>query len=130
MNLKAKTVRVVSTDDLELFCDPPLTFEASGRINDKLTAELQQWFKGGYDPAKTVEFIPQLFMSVSQNGDTYPLTTTADAEALRAALGDGFLLDLVEAFWDYDYRFFARRRAASANSSPALDAGEASKPSP
>lgn len=130
MNLKAKTIRVVTTDDLELYCNPPLTFEASGRINDKLTAELQQWFKTGYDPAKTVEFIPQLFMSVSQNGDAYPLTTQADAEALREALGEGFLLDLVEAFWDYDYRFFARKRLVSANSSTAQGAGEANSPSP
>lgn len=130
MLLKAKTTRIVTTDDLELYCDPPLVFEASGRINDKLTAELKEWYQNGYDPQITLKFIPQLFLSVSQNGETFPIRSQADAEALREALGDGFLLDLVEAFWDYDYRFFTQRRAASANSSTERGDGSENKPSP
>lgn len=130
MKLKAKVTRTITTDDLEIYCDPPLTFEASGRINDKLTAELKQWYQNGYDPQKTLDLIPQLFLNVSQDGQTYPLESRGDAEALQEALGAGFLVDLVEAFWDYDFRFFQKRLSGSVRSLTALGSGDTSEPSP
>ena len=130
LNLTVKTTHVVTTDDLEIFCDPPLTFEAIGRINDKLHNELRAWANKNHPIGQTVKFVPQLFLNVSQNGNTYPLATDADAEALRGAVGDDFLHNLVESFWDYDFLFFRQKRLASANSLQTSAAGNGSEPTP
>src|SRR3990172_8868536 len=122
LNLSVKTTHVVTTDDLEIFCDPPLTFEAISRINDKLHNELRAWANKNHPIDQTVKLVPRLFFSVSQDGTAYPLATDADAQALREAVGDDFLHDIVEAFWDYDYLFFRRKRLVSPSPSPASPA--------
>ena len=128
LNLSVKTTHTISTDDLEIYADPPLVFEAVGRINDKLHNDLRAWSNKNHPIDQTVKFVPRLFLSVSQNGDTYPLTTDADAQALREAVGDDFLHDLVESFWDYDYLFFRRKQLVSASSSPASATGNGQDP--
>lgn len=126
MKLKVNTTHTVTTEDLEIFCDPPLTFEAVGNIGPHLWGQLRDWHKGNYPPEDVVGFIPKLFVSVSQNGDTYPLTTPEDAKALEDAVGNEFLSDLVESYWNYEFDFFKKKRAASANS---LSQSDDSKPS-
>jgi hypothetical protein len=130
MKLKVKTTYTVTTDDLEIFCDPPLTFEAVGRINDKTHTDLLTWSKDDYSPDRAISFIPSLFLSVAQNGTAYPLTTKAEAIALREATGDKFICDLVESFWNYDYTYFKKKRLGSANSLPASDDGSSPEPTP
>src|SRR3990170_7983871 len=110
LNLSVRTTMQVTTDDLELYADPPLTFEAIGRVNDTLHRELAAWASAGYPAEQSVRFIPRLFLSVAQNWQSYPLTTADDAQALRATVGDEFLANLVEAFWDYEYNYFKKKR--------------------
>jgi hypothetical protein len=116
LKLKVKTTHKVTTEELEIFCDPPLTFEAVGNIGPQLWDELRDWSNERYPPEKAVDFVPKLFVSVSQNGDTYPLATPEQAKALEDAVGGEFLSDLVENYWGYEFSFFKKKRAASANS--------------
>ena len=130
LNLPIRTTMSVTTDDLELYADPPLAFEAIGRVNDTLHRELAAWASAGYPADTTARFIPRLFLSVSLNGQTYPLTTQDEAQALRDAVGDEWLANLVEGFWDYEYNYFKKKRLASANLSPASATGNGSEPTP
>jgi len=130
MKLNVKTTFTVNTDQLEIYCDPPLAFEAIGRIDDKTHRELVEWSKADYPAGQTLAFIPRLFLSVSQSGKSYPLSGEADAQALREATGDAFLVNLIEGFWNYEFRFFQRKLAASESSSTAQGAGRESEPQP
>lgn len=116
-NLKIQTTETITTDDLEIFVgELPLIFEAVGNIPGPLQDDLLTWSRADYPLPQTLQLVPRLFLSVSQNGDTYPLTSQAEAEALRAAVGEELLRDIVEGYWNYRYRFFKRKRLASANS--------------
>lgn len=128
LNLAIKTTFAVSTDDLGVFCDPPLTFQAIGRVNDTLHRELVAWGTAGYPADQTTRFIPRLFLSVAQNGVSYPLSTADDAQALREAVGDEFLANLVESFWDYEFSYFKKKRLASASLSPQSTNGSGQEP--
>lgn len=124
MKLNIATTQTISTDDLEIYCgDTPLIFEAVGNINGALHSDLLAWSQADRPPTQTVALVPRLFLSVAQNGDTYPLTGPAEAEGLRQAVGDELLADIVEEFWNYRYRFFKRKRIASVNSPPASENG-------
>lgn len=114
-NLSIQTTMTLTTDDLEIYADPPLSFEAIGRVNDTLHRELAAWVSAGYPADQTARFISRLFLSVAQNGQSYPLSTADDAQALRAAVGDEFLANLVESFWDYEFNYFKKKRLASMN---------------
>lgn len=124
--LRIKTTRTLTTKDLEVFCDPDLTFEAVGNIDPGTDGELREWAKAKYPPAEAVRFVPRLFLSVSQDGSAHPLDTEAGAEEFRQAVGDPFLCELVENFWNFDYFYFQNLKKngiSSANSSETLDAG-------
>lgn len=124
MKLHIQTTQIVTTDDLEIYCgDLPLIFEAVGNISSGLHSDLLEWSQAERPAAGTVALVPRLFMSVSQNGDKYPLTGSAEAEAFREAVGDELLADIVEEFWNYRYRFFRRKRNGSANLPPASENG-------
>ncbi len=119
MKLNIQTHHTITTNDLELFCDPPLTFEAVGRIADQTHNALLEWAKNDYPEEKTLEFLPHLFVSVSQNGETYPLNNDGAAREFREAVGLTFVQDLIEAFWNYEFYYFKKKRLASINSSTA-----------
>jgi hypothetical protein len=123
MKLSVRTTHILTTDDLRIFCDPPLTFEAIGSIDPHTRIELSAWHDSDYPAQQAVGFIPKLFLSVAQNGQSYPLTTDEDALALQDALGDKFISRLVNAYWDYEYRYFQKKELASANLSPELGTG-------
>jgi hypothetical protein len=128
LNLSIRTTMTVTTDDLEIYADPTLTFTSVGRVNDKLHRELAAWSTAGYPAQQTVEFIPRLFMSMSINGDTHPLATGDDVQELRQAVGDEFLANLVESFWDYEYNYFKKKRSVSVSLSPESGTGNGSEP--
>jgi hypothetical protein len=127
---KVKTTLMVTTEELEVFCDPPLTFEAVGNIDPNLWSQLKEWSERDYPPGEAVNFVPRLFFSVSQNGKAYPLTTQAEAEELRQAVGDAFLCDLVENYWTYEYSYFKKKRLASASLLAEHATGNGSEPQP
>lgn len=123
MDLKVRTTHTVTTDDLELFCDPPLSFEAVGRVGPKLHNDLLTWSQAGYPAEQAPGLAAQLFLSVSQDGQSYPLNSPAAATELQNQVGDEFIRNLIEAFWDFEYRFFKQKRLASGNSGPRSNAG-------
>lgn len=123
-DLTIQSTQIVSSDDLEIFVgEMPLIFEAVGNIGGALHGDLLAWSQADYPAAQTAAFVPRLFLSVSQNGIKYPLTGLAEAEALRQAVGDELLRDLVEGYWNYRYRFFKRKRSGSAPSPTASENG-------
>jgi hypothetical protein len=128
MKLKVRTTHTLTTDDLRVFCDPPLTFEAVGSIDPHTRIGLSAWHDSDYPTGQAVDFIPKLFLSVAQNGTAYPLTTSEDAQALQDALGDRFISRLVNAYWDYEYRYFQKKELVSVNLSPASGTGNGSEP--
>lgn len=131
IKLAIQPTQTITSDDLEIFVgDLPLVFEAIGNIGGSLQNDLLAWSQADYPAAQTAGFIPRLFLSVSQNGDKYPLTGQAEAEALRQAVGDDLLKDLVESYWNYRYRYFKKKRLGSGNSSPASDTGNGNEPTP
>ena len=113
MKLKVKTTHVVTTDDLEMFCDPPLTFEAIGNIDPHTREGLRVWYQNKYPTEQSLEFVPKIFLSVAQNGTAYPLVTDEDAKALQDALGDKFISHLVRAYWNYEAGYFEKKETAS-----------------
>lgn len=115
MDLKVRTTHAITTADLEIYCDPPLEFEAVGRISGQMHNELLAWSQAGYPAEQTPALAARLFLSVTQDGVRYPLNTPEAAAELRAATGDEFMRNLVEAFWDFEYRFFKQKRPASAS---------------
>jgi hypothetical protein len=130
MKLTVKTIRTISTDDLSIFCEPPLTFEVRGYIAPELGSDLLEWEQGGYSIERAAELLPRLFISVSQNEEHYSLATKTDALALRDAIeaanpgyGDTFLATLLDGYWNEHYRFFGRKRLASVNSQPVSENG-------
>lgn len=129
MKLAIQTTQTVSTDDLEIYVGgAPLVFEAVGNIPGALHSDLLAWSQAERPPAQSVALVPRLFLNVAQNGETYPLTGPVEAEALRQALGDELLADIIEEFWNYRYRFFKRKRLASASLTPASENGTAPAP--
>jgi len=136
MKLTVRTTHTLTTNDLRVFCDPPLTFEAVGSIDPRTRIELSAWHDSDYPSGQAVSFIPKLFLSVAQNdsdgpmGPAYPLTTDEDARALQDALGDRFISRLVNAYWDYEYKYFQKKELASVSLSPELGTGNGSGPTP
>lgn len=130
LNLSIRTTMSVTTDDLELYADPPLTFIAIGRVNDTLHRELAAWATAGYPADQTARFIPRLFTGVSVGGSIHPLTLADDVQEFRAAVGDEWLANLVESFWDYEFNYFKKKRAASVNLSPELGTGNGNGATP
>lgn len=137
MKLSVQTTREVSTDSLNIFCDPPLIFKSRGFIAPGLFNEISEWEKKGHDEKLAVGYISRLFVSFSQNGETFPLTTKEDAMALREAIeesnpggADGFLSTLIEAYLNEHYRFFRNRLAVSESSLPVSSNGKVKEPTP
>lgn len=122
MDLLVKTVRTISTDELNIYCEPPLVFSARGYITRAINEQLLAWDLAGRPISLTLGLLPQLFFSVSVDTQVFPILSQVDSEALRQAIetanpggGDEFLTALVDGYWVNHYRFFTRRRPASAN---------------
>jgi hypothetical protein len=114
--LKVKTTHTLTTDDLEIFCDPPLTFESAGSMDPRTVQELREWYKNHCPNEQAVMFVPKIFLSVAQNGKAYPLTTQEDAMALQKAVGDKFISRLVNSYWNYEVGYFEKKQSGSVNS--------------
>lgn len=130
MKLKVKTTRTLTTDELEVYCEPVLTFEAVGNVDPQTHDALKTWAQAKYPADQAVNFVPKLFLSVAENGTSYPLNTEGAARELQAVVGDAFLAELVENFWNYDYFYFQKKQAASANLSTPLPTTEESEATP
>ena len=128
LKLNIERTRVVTTDDMRIFCGAePLRFEAVSHIPNEVHGVLLDWTEAGRPADKAAEIAPRLFRSVSQNGTSYPIAGPEGGQALREALGDELLRDVIEEFWNYDARFFAIRRRGFVNSQPPPENGESSE---
>ena len=130
MKLKVRTTHTVTTDDLEMFCDPPLTFEAIGNIDPHTREGLRVWYQNKYPTEGALEFVPKMFLSVAQNGTSYPIATEEDAKALQEAVGDKFISHLVRAYWNYEAGYFEQKKTGSENLSAPPVTGNGSEPTP
>lgn len=123
MKLSVQTTRTITTDDMRIFCEPPLTFEGIGYFSPSFVNDLAEWEKNP-DDDRAIKFVSRIFLSVSQNGARYPLSTEADVLALRDAIeeinpgnGNNFLATIVEEYTRAHYRFFRNKFADLENSS-------------
>ena len=123
MKLSIKTTHILTTEQLEIYCDPPLTFEVVGSIDPHTRKKLGSWYEADYPTNRAVEFIPSLFITVAQNGIAYPLKTVEDAAAFQEAVGDVFLSRLVERTWAYDINQFKKKQVGSISLSKDSDDG-------
>lgn len=139
LNLKINTTRRISTADMRLALDPPLYFEVKTYINAALNSRMADWEEAGLsrDTETAAEIISQVFISVIQDTVAYPLTTKADALALRDAieeagpgLGDEYLAAILTGFIGNHYRFFMTVPPASVSLSPELDTGNSNGNTP
>lgn len=122
--LAIQTTQTITTDDLEIYVgDTPLVFEAIGNISNSLHTDLLAWSRAGYPADQAAAFVPRLFLSVSQNGEKYDLTGPTEAAAFQAAVGDDLLKDIIEGYWDFRYRFFRKKQAASGSLPTASETG-------
>jgi hypothetical protein len=130
MKLTIQTTRTITTDELHLFCEPPLTFRVKGFIDPALAKELAQW-ENTYSGERAAELISQLFVSFSHAGDSYPLDNKSAVLAFKDAIeegnpggGEGFLSTLLESYLNEHYRFFRQKLLALENSSQASNNGK------
>lgn len=136
MKLSVQTTRTITTDELRLFCEPALTFRVKGFISPVLAKDLAEW-ENTYEGERAAELISGLFVSVSQGGYEFPLTTKSDVLAFKEAIeesnpggGDGFLSTLLESYLNEHYRFFRNRLLELGNSLPVSDSGKVKEPTP
>lgn len=107
-------VRAVTSKDLGLACDPPLTFEIKTALPRPTATMALGWQQGGSgDVNVALEIIGRMFVSVGQAGQRYPLTGRDNVEALRLAIeestpgaGDDFILSLANRGINNHYDFF------------------------
>lgn len=131
LNLTINTTRKVSTAEMRMACDPPLYFQVRAYFGVEISQQMVNWQQAGArDAVGAADILSQVFLSVSQNGDSYSLTTPANVLALREAVeanspgeGDGFLCALLENFVSNHYAFFTKAENGSAPSSPHSDDG-------
>lgn len=128
---KIQSTLQVTTDDLEVYVgEEPLRFEAIANIPNGLNTELLEWSKVGYPANQAVKLVPKLFLSVSQNGTSYPLSTQKEVEAFRAEVGDELTAEIVEGYWEYRFRYFKKKRIGLDTSSPMPLSTDVNEPTP
>lgn len=131
MKLTIHTTRQISSADLRLAIDPPLSFEIRSYISYDLNLRLAEWQNAGRNNAsEAAALINQLFVSVGQNGHLYPLNSPEAVNALRETIeatnpgeGDNFLIAMLNGFVINHYNFFSIERNGSAPSLPASENG-------
>lgn len=138
LNLTINTTRQVSTAQMRMTCDPPLFFRVRAYFGVEVSQQMVHWQEGGgQDASEAAKILSQVFVAVSQNGDSYPLASLADMLALRETVevanpgeGDQFICALLQNFVSNHYNFFTRAGNGSANSSAPLDTGSENEPTP
>lgn len=114
--------RTITTGDLFIACDPPMSFEVKSRLtSDWATKHLAWEAAGSEDITIALELVSTGFLAVAQNGERYDLNSIEAAKALREAIegqnegeGNTFICDIVSSFAHNHYSFLARNSADSA----------------
>jgi hypothetical protein len=122
MKIIYNPTRTITTGDLFIACDPPMSFEVKSRLSaDWATKHLAWEADGSEDITIALDLVSTGFLAVSQNGERYDLNSIEAAEALREAIeggnegeGDTFICDIVSSLAHNHYSFLARNSANSA----------------
>lgn len=106
------TYSFTSLDIFDYADTDPITYEAHARQSPEWAALCRDWVRdGAEDVSRALEIVGLAFVSVSQDGQRYPLDGLNGAEALRAAVeadnpgyGDQFIKHLALAHYNYHFR--------------------------
>lgn len=115
MKIKYNPVRIISTADLFIACDPPIQFEVKVRLTPSWAIKSRDWDDSpDSDIEIAMELMADAFVSVSQDGDIYPLNTVEAVKGLRDSIesdnpeyGNDFIKIIVEMFSSNHFRFLA-----------------------
>ena len=113
MKLNYQFKRKITSADLFDACQPPLVFEVRTRPSRKWAKLNNDFETGGSTDVDTAkELIAMSFLTVSDGGQAYPLTTVENVDALRKAIenenpgyGDEFLCHVAWGFQANHYTY-------------------------
>lgn len=106
------TYKFTSLDIFDAADSDPITYEAHARQSGEWAALYQEWSKSDYeDTDRALDLIGLALVSVSQNGERWPINGREGAEALRAAVeadnpgyGDLFIKHLAIGHYNFHFR--------------------------
>ena len=122
MRITYSPTRTITSSDLFMACDPPITFTVKVKVPPTWARLHRQWEEQGHaDLQMTKELIAQSFVTVGQDGDAWPLNTIEAVDELREAIeeqnpnsGDDFLITILDSFAFNHYNFLAGQSMSSA----------------
>ena len=122
MQIKYNPIRTITTADLFIACDPPITFDVKARLSPAWAIKSREWEESDSPDIDTaIELMSESFVSVAQDNETFPLTSIKAVQSLRDSIeqdnegyGDEFIIHLVEMFSNNHFRFLALASAKSA----------------
>ena len=106
------TYTFTSLDVFDYADSEPITYEAHARQSAEWAALCQAWLKAGFeDVEQAIQIVGLAIVSVSQNGERYPISGIDGARALRDAVeagnpgcGDAFIKHLALGHYNYHFR--------------------------
>lgn len=107
--INSVTTKILTTAELGIACDPPLTFEVKTYLTRETLALLACWDDDSDNPVLTKQVAARLFVSVQQDGEKFPLDSEAAISGLAQAIGpDGmeFVGAMVRGFEALHFGFF------------------------
>lgn len=122
-----------SVDVFDYADTEPITYEAHARQSSEWAAMCREWVAdGAVDVERALDIVGLAIVSVSQNGERFPLAGRAGAEALRAAIeesnpghGDTFIRHLALGHYSLHFRR-AEERLGNSRTPSAQSAGGSS----
>ncbi len=122
MNIVFNPTRTITTADLFIACDPPMTFEVKAQLSTDWVRSHIAWEESGTEDMKTaIDLVSSSFLSVAQDGNKYPLDTIDAVQDLINAIEDNnkgqgnlFVCDILTKFTHNHYSFLTRSSANSA----------------
>lgn len=135
MNITINITRVLTTADLWMACDPVVEFEVRSRMTPdwaRRVTVLEQ--ENQPDVETALELIGEAFVSISQNGERYPLNSKEAATELMSAVeagnpgsGEQFMVELCLGFASNHYNFLAKNSTTSGRRSQPSNGTKAKK---
>ncbi len=115
MKIKYNPTRIITTADMFIACDPPITFEVKVRISPDWARRLGEWEDAkDQDINIAMQLMSETFISVSQDGEAFLLSDIKSVQELRDSIeqdnkgyGNEFITQIVEMFGTNHFRFLA-----------------------
>jgi len=120
VNITINITRVLTTADLWMACDPVIEFEVRSRMPDDWGERALALNREQPDISEVLELIGQAFVSISQDGERYPLGTTEAARELMDTVetsspgyGVQFVTDLLLSCVNNHYGYLRKNSTTS-----------------